>query len=772
MKKLKFSEYYSLFALIGFTSVIMQVLSLREFLVIFYGNEISMGIVLANWLFWTATGSFFFGRFTRHYPKPYFIMAVLQISLAIIVPFTILLIRYSKALFQPLPGEIMGILPMVIDSFLVLAPFCILSGGLFSSGTYLHSKQRKTNLGTSSSRVYLWEAAGAGLAGVISGFWLIPHFTSLQIAFIVSFCNLFASCWLIIRNTSSKYRLMIIPTNILILLFITIFGSKLNEISLKFLWKGFRLKDIRNSIYGNLVLVETNGLKTIYQNGLVIYNLPDPASAEETVHYPLLMHSNPEYVLLISGGLNGSLQEALKHPTIRHIDYLELDPTLFDLIKSNDPELWKTITNHPQIAIHHIDGRLFLKQTITKYDVIICALPDPQTAQINRFFTQEFFQEASRKLRPDGLIAFQLTASENYISDQLAAFLRCIFQTLQTTFTQVTFIPGNTVHFFASNTNQIFDANPDTLIKRLRERNLDTKYVREYYLPFRMMPDRMQDLQKALAPNPYTSINKDFAPIAYFYDTVLWSTQFIPQLRKFFENLTGISFPKFAILIILPVFLLIFFIFWKIPEKQQYRTIASFAVIIMGFTIMCLELLLILGFQAVYGYVYHQLTLLIALFMCGLAVGSWAALRKHIGESEVLVNLKILMGNHIIAGIFPVGFFLLLNWLNRLPGSNMQMLGSLILFPLLAILSGAIGGFQFLLVSQIFFSGKADEQKNSGKIYGLDLIGGLIGAISLSVFLIPTFGFLKTALIIGFLNMMVVATSLLYYWITTRHPMY
>ena len=38
---------------------------------------------------------------------------------------------------------------------------------------------------------------------------------------------------------------------------------------------------------------------------------------------------------------------------------------------------------------------------------------------------------------------------------------------------------------------------------------------------------------------------------------------------------------------------------------------------------MALQILLLLGFQSVYGYVYSQLALLVGLFMAGIAMGSW-----------------------------------------------------------------------------------------------------------------------------------------------------
>jgi spermidine synthase len=49
--------------LIGFSAVVGQIVLLRELIVVFNGNEISLGIMFATWLFWTAIGSILSGRF-------------------------------------------------------------------------------------------------------------------------------------------------------------------------------------------------------------------------------------------------------------------------------------------------------------------------------------------------------------------------------------------------------------------------------------------------------------------------------------------------------------------------------------------------------------------------------------------------------------------------------------------------------------------------------------------------------------------------------------
>ena len=66
--------------------------------------------------------------------------------------------------------------------------------------------------------------------------------------------------------------------------------------------------------------------------------------------------------------------------------------------------------------------------------------------------------------------------------------------------------------------------------------------MREYYLPFRMSPDRMSQLAEQIRPTPETPVNHDFAPIAYYFDVALWSTQFNERYREAFANMARIPY--------------------------------------------------------------------------------------------------------------------------------------------------------------------------------------------------------------------------------------
>ena len=47
-----------------------------------------------------------------------------------------------------------------------------------------------------------------------------------------------------------------------------------------------------------------------------------------------------------------------------------------------------------------------------------------------------------------------------------------------------------------------------------------------------------------------------------------------------------------------------------------------------GFSGMVCDLLIVLLFQTIYGYVYRYVGLIIAAFMAGLALGGWAVMRR------------------------------------------------------------------------------------------------------------------------------------------------
>jgi spermidine synthase len=505
----------------------------------------------------------------------------------------------------------------------------------------------------------------------------------------------------------------------------------------------------RDSIYGNLAVTETGNIRSIYDNGVILASAPDESAAEEAVHYALLEHPAPRHVLLVGGGVNGSIAQTLKHPTLERLDYVELDPALIDLARQFFPTQSAAFSD-PRVHIHYADGRHYLKAAAATFDVIVIDLSDPQTAQLNRFYTAEFFGSARDHLAPGGLLALQLRSSEDYISPDLAEFLRCIHRTLRQLFPYVAIIPGETIHFFGAMQAGVLTDDPQTLISRLQSRHLETRYVREYFIPFRMMPDRMAKVRDLLQPLPSTPVNRDFEPIAYYFDVVLWGAQFKLGYSHWFRAAARVPFTPILDGALL-VFLLAAVILGYVPGREaRARSSATYCVAATGFTLMALQILLLLAFQCVYGYVYHQLAILIAMFMAGIAVGSWLGLRRIRASDNP--PLRMLAVIQLLLAVSAPALIFVVSRLSQISSLTATLLAAQFIFPALAAVSGMLGGYQFPIATDISLRDRGPKA-GLGTLYAVDVLGGCVGALLLSSYLIPVFGFWKTAWLSAAVNL-------------------
>jgi len=205
-----------------------------------------------------------------------------------------------------------------------------------------------------------------------------------------------------------------------------------------------------------------------------------------------------------------------------------------------------------------------------------------------------------------------------------------------------------------------------------------------------------------------------------------------------------------------------------LPMSQfRLRASAGFCVAAMGFTVIGLEMLLLLAFQAIYGYVYQQLAVIIAGFMVGMALGSWRGLRRAAGSLANGIDpkdVRLLVVLQFLAALSSLLLYLLFRAFalaNELP---IIFLVSRIIFPFLAVVCGLLGGIQFPIASRIFFARSRGEAESPGTLYALDLVGACLGALLLSSYLIPVFGFQETAWLMAVVNLVPALTLGLLAW--------
>lgn len=733
-------------SIMGFTSLVGQVVLLRELLVVFYGNEASLGIMLACWLFWVGVGSLFIGRVVLNIKDKMRAFVLSQIFMALFIPISILLVRISKITLGISPGEIIGLFPMMFISFFLLAPFCSILGFLFALSCRLFMPENKQAAGY-IGRVYVYEAIGATLGGALFSYFLIRFFHPFLIVWFVSTLNICSA--LSIAASKRYFTNRFAAVALLLLLVVDLFlgipvVNRLQRLSVEWQWPGFTVRSSRDSIYGNITVNERAGQLSIFENGLLMFANPDRFSAEESVHFALLEHPHPKHVLLIGGGVSGALREILKHP-VEDVTYVELDPLIIEMSKryifATELKL-----DDPRVSIHHIDGRLFMKQAQKQYDVIIVNLPEPYTTQLNRFYTVEFYQEAKDILSPDGILSFRVTSAENYINDELGQLLASFYQTLNRVFEDVVMLPGNTNIFLACSKKGILTDESDVLMDRLRQRSIETQYIQEYYLPFRLVDERIDYLNNRIGEAKSVKINTDFHPISSFYDMVHWTTQFRTNLPSILRLLGSLTLSW--ILIPLGALSLVIFV-WSLRSVALRRASLLIAVGVTGALEIIFEVVILLAFQVLYGFVYARVGIILMGFMVGLTAGGmW--MTRCVERSNVSMGSFLKIQGAL--GVYPILLIGVFKALSVSRGEAGEFISTEILFPFMTAVGGFLGGMQFPLANKLYIEQKGRVGHVGGMSYGIDVLGSSLGALLAGSILIPVLGIWSTCIILACLS--------------------
>jgi spermidine synthase len=739
---------------IGAATIVAQVLVARESLAVFEGNEFSLGVTLAAWLFWTALGSSVAGRaVARGRTEAGRLLRRALVAFGLSLPLTLGLIRFLRPLLGVTPGEALG--PDALPwGFLALAPLCVSSGALFPC-LAAELDAGHDAAGVTTGRVYLLEALGAA-AGGIAGAFFLSGIQAASVALTLLLAALIAAPLVPTqepnaRARSSIYRavaLACVGVGGLLALTVGRVGERLERKSVETLWRGYEILATRQSPYGPLTLATREGQIVVFQNGLALSSTVDEQAAEESVHLPLLEHRAPRRALLIGGGSPLTLGHALRHPSVARLDYVEPDPVLIGLFRGYYPG-WRTLARDPRLRIHETDARRFVRDTGDLYDVIMVCLPPPRTLQLNRFYTEEFFREAKDRLAEGGVLALQAPGAENYLSDDLRALLACLRNSLERVFARVIAMPGETVGFFASEDSASLTLEPSVIIERLRARGVRTAYVREYYLPFRLAPDRVADLERETRPQVGTPVNRDFLPAAYYLDFIRWGAKFGPSYGGFLTAVARIPYVGlggFCLAVGLAGVGLVGF--WKRGPRGR-RIALAWAVASMGLTLMGLQIFLLLGFQATYGFLYQQIALLIGAFMIGMALGSRIGLQAKRGEGLLLV-LQLLLS------LWPPALYLVFHFMAGRESAGLAYVA----FPLLSAVSGGLGGCHFAVASRLYFP-VAAWRASRGFLYSLDLLGAALAAILVSGLLLPVYGFARTAWVLTIINVIALALLML-----------
>jgi spermidine synthase len=688
-------------ACVGASSIATQLSLLRELLGAFSGNELVLGICLGNWFILTAAGAWAGGAGARlRRPGCAFVLG--QFAAALVPLAQVAAVRGLRDIVF-LRGAAVGLTGTWLGSLALLAPFCLVSGALLTLGCRLVACDGAPG---GVAPVYLADTAGSAAGGLLFVFVLVPRLDHYALLCAAAFANLALGSLLAWR--ARERALLAAGLALSGALALQVACVDADSLTTALQHRGERVVFRANSPYGRLVVCDSSGLLTFYENGVPVAATQNTLQVEEAVHYAMSQRPRARRVLLIGGGVAGDAREILRYPALAEVSYVEIDPAIIAagrlLVPGN--------LDDARISLTPGDGRRLVQRSRALYDVAIVDLPDPSTSQLNRYYTAEFFAEARRALKPGGVLAFGLGRYENFVGPEQARLLASARRTLGACFRRVVMIPGGRVFFLASDGPLGLD-----IAAGMESAGVRARLVDRHYLEAVLAPDRLADIGRA-AQRP-AALNTDRNPVMYYYEVRRWLSQF--------------GGPSAALGAVLALALAAYLAGLGPAPRVIFAA---------GFAASGIEIVLLLGYQVLYGSVYRQVGLVVTAFMAGLASGAWAT--RAGGGAPTPARALALLGLAIAAVCAAVPLVLRASAaVSAPPGGDFLGQGVILLC---TFVLAALVGAQFPL------AGAAGPGASPARLFGADLVGAALGALLVSSLLIPLLGMAAVCLLTAVLN--------------------
>ena len=690
-----------IFIILGFVSIMAQLVLLREFIKTFHGNELVIGIFLASWMILTAAGAWVGSGYIARVTRASLLKIILILGGSPLMVY-MLLILINRVVF--LPGYEPGMIVSITSIVLLIGLFTLLSGFLFAYLSRSLISSRK------DSTFYMLDSLGSLIGGALFGLVLVFFFDNIQVLALLFLISTIVVI-LVFRYPSKSYQRVLYLLACAILFIMVLFPENRNTLE-GLRYKSESVLQTKDTPYGNITFTEKDEQITGYLDRNPVLSSSNLAQSEEMVHYTALQHSAPKSFLLLGGGLSGNIAEVIKYkPTL--FDYCEADPSIYQLGRQYLPSFPKNDFNFIPLN----GRRWLLKADSAKYDVIISAAGDPLTLGWNRYFTMEFFQLVKKHLTEEGVFSMKLTAGGNYVNEQGRKLLSINYHTLKQVFDHVTIVPGYATYFLASDKPLSLD-----FPSLLEEHGIQTTYVHPDYLDVTHLKFDADLLLERIKMEP-SRFNND-----------LWPSLFFASLTSMESRLGSHSLLVTGILSII-VFFILFFSFQPIKAGM----------FIAGFTGAGIQILLIMVIQSLYGFAYMVAPVMITVFMGGIVAGTllWkpilqtASLSKFTGllwlmaiaaAAGVVLLKNTLIVDHHLSGQLTIGL------LNLIPG----------------MIVGSVYGMSLAMPN----NGKSSA---IGRFYSADLAGAALGTFIPVVFILPLIGVTNTFILFCGIN---VATGL------------
>ncbi len=296
-------------------------------------------------------------------------------------------------------------LEFLVCFLLMLIPaFCM--GGTFPLAMKLYVSDLEKR-GQQIGRTYMVNTVGAILGAFISGFVLIPWFGIQKSVLFFAASNITGAIVLVLMIRSKKTFRKLAAGGAVFALFLLFSWKAPLATKLQQLGPGEKLLFYEEDASATVSVKETDvlkGMKVLTVNGLE--EVPLDYVSMQTFrflgHFPLLIHPNPQEVLVVSFGAGIATGAASLHRSV-HIEAVEICPAVPRAAKLFARENHRVLEN-PRVRIVIQDGRNYLASTRKKYDVITADATHPWSADSWILYTKKFYELCKSRLNQGGIM--------------------------------------------------------------------------------------------------------------------------------------------------------------------------------------------------------------------------------------------------------------------------------------------------------------------------------------------------------------------------------
>ncbi|MFF4603583.1 polyamine aminopropyltransferase [Streptomyces sp. NPDC001339] len=308
----------------------------------------------------------------------------------------------------------------------------------------LIQRVRRQDAGCAVADLFAADYVGALVGGLAFPFLLLPALGQLTGALVTGAVNATAGgalvLWLFRRDLTVRThrRLLIVNVLVLVLLALGVLLATPFE------------RAARRAVYGSSArvavqtgiqeVVMTGGVDAgtgaghgrkgsgrpleLYLDGRLRVSADTESRYHEALVHPAMADGPRARVLVLGGGDGLAVREVLRHPAVRSVTVVELDPGVVQLART-DPGLSR-LNRHslgdPRVRVTTADAFDWLRQQAgrgrppARYDVIVCDLPGPGLTASTKLYSHEFYGLAARLLADGGrlVVDAQSPAARTY----------------------------------------------------------------------------------------------------------------------------------------------------------------------------------------------------------------------------------------------------------------------------------------------------------------------------------------------------------------------